>query len=42
MGYFKNMEDHYASHLVTLLFLKVEGQNLVAWGILMWFLKKWH
>ena len=28
--------------LVTLLFLKVEGQNLVASGILMCFLKKWH
>ena len=28
--------------LVTLVFLKVEGQNLVAWGILMCFLKKWH
>ena len=26
--------------LVTLLFLKVERQNLVAWGILMCFLKK--
>ena len=28
--------------LVTLVFLKVEGQKLVAWGILMCFLKKWH
>ena len=28
--------------LVTLVFLKVEGQNLVAWGILMCFLEKWH
>ena len=28
--------------LVTLLFLKVEGQNLVALGILMCFLQKWH
>ena len=28
--------------LVTLPFLKVEGQNLVGWGILMCFLQKWH
>ena len=28
--------------LVTLVFLKVEGQNLVAWGILMCFLQKKH
>ena len=28
--------------LVTSLFLKVEGQNLVAWGILMCLLQKWH
>ena len=28
--------------LVTLLFLKVEGQNLVASGILMCFPQKWH
>ena len=28
--------------LVTLLFLKVEGQNLVGSGILMCFLQKWH
>ena len=28
--------------LVTLVFLKVEGQNLVAWGILMCLLQKWH
>ena len=28
--------------LVTLVFLKVGGQNLVAWGILMCFLQKWH
>ena len=28
--------------LVTLLFLKVEGQNLVASGILVCFLQKWH
>ena len=28
--------------LVTSLFLKVEGQNLVAWGILMYLLQKWH
>ena len=26
--------------LVTLVFLKVEGQNLVAWGTLMCFLEK--
>ena len=28
--------------LVTLLFIKVEGQNLVTWGILMCFLQKWN
>ena len=28
--------------LVTLVFLKVEGYNLVTSGILMCFLKKWH
>ena len=28
--------------LVTSLFLEVEGQNLVAWGILMCLLQKWH
>ena len=28
--------------LVTLVFLKVEGQNLEAWGILMCFLQKWY
>ena len=28
--------------LVTWLFLKVEGQNLVAWGILMCLLQKWY
>ena len=28
--------------LVTLLFLKVEGQNLVGADILMCFLQKWH
>ena len=28
--------------LVTLLLLKVEGQNFVAWGILMCFLQKLH
>ena len=27
---------------ITLLFLKVEGQNLEAWGILMCFLQKWY
>ena len=26
--------------LITLVFLKVEGQNLVAWGILMCFLSR--
>ena len=28
--------------LVTSLFLKVEGQNLVPWGILKCLLQKWH
>ena len=28
--------------IITLLFLKVEGQNLVASGILSCFLQKWH
>ena len=28
--------------LVTLLFLKIEGQNLVGSGILTCFLQKWH
>ena len=28
--------------LVILAFLKVAGQNLVAWGILMCLLQKWH
>ena len=28
--------------LVTSVFLKVEGQNLEAWGILMCLLQKWH
>ena len=28
--------------LVTSVFLKVEGQNLVAWDILMCLLQKWH
>ena len=28
--------------LVTSLFLKVEGHHLVAWGILMCLLQKWH
>ena len=44
-GLFKNTTVWGAlcpSPLVTLLFLKVKGQNLVAWGILMCFLKKWH
>ena len=35
------MGGHYAP-LVTSLFLEVEGQNLVAWGILMCLLQKWH
>ena len=28
--------------LVTFVFLKVEGQNLEAWGILTYFLQKWY
>ena len=32
---------HYAP-LVTLVFLKIEGQNLITWGILMCLLQKWH
>ena len=42
MGYFKTLQlygGHYAP-LVTLVFLTVEGQNLVAWGILMCFPQK--
>ena len=35
------MGGHYAP-LVTLLFRKVEGKNLVALGILMCLLQKWH
>ena len=35
------MGGHYAP-LVTSLFLKVEGQNLAASGILVCFLQKWH
>ena len=46
MGYFKNTTVWggavMAPPLVTSLFLKVEGQNLVAWGILMCLLQKWH
>ena len=45
MGYFKNTTvwgGHYGTPLVTLVFLKVERQTLVTWGILMCFLKKWH
>ena len=44
MGYFKNTTvwGDIMPPLVTLVFLKVEGQNLVTWGILMCFLKKWH
>ena len=36
------MEGPLWPPLVTSLFLKVEGQNLVAWGILMCLLRKWH
>ena len=36
------MGGHYAPPLVTSLFLEIEGQNLVAWGILMCLLQKWH
>ena len=36
------MGGHYGPPLVTSVFLKVEGQNLVAWGILMCLLQKWH
>ena len=44
MGYFKNTTVWGAimAPLVTSLFLKVERQNLVAWGILMFLLQKWH
>ena len=45
MGYFSNTTvwgGHYGPPLVTLLFLKVEQQNLVGSGILMCFLQKWH
>ena len=42
MGYFKNTTVWESLVLVTLVFLKVEGQNLVTWGILMCFLKNWH
>ena len=44
MGYFKNTTVWGAimAPLVTSLFLKVEGQNLVAWGILMCLYQKWH
>ena len=45
MGYFKSTTvwGHYGPPpLVTLVFLKVEEQKLVTWGILMRFLKKWH
>ena len=37
MGYF--LKHYGMAPLVTLLFLKVEGQNLVALGILMCFLQ---
>ena len=45
MGHFKNttvLGGALWPPLVTSLFLKVEGQNLVAWGILMCLLQKWH
>ena len=46
MGYFKNTTVFGGGALwpllVTLVFLKVEGQNLVTWGTLKCFLKKWH
>ena len=45
MGYFKNTTVWGGAlwpPFVTSLFLKVEGQNLVAWGILMCLLQKWH
>ena len=45
MGYFKNTRvwgGHYGHPFVTLLFLKVEGQNLATSGILVCFLQKWH
>ena len=44
MGYFKNTTvwGGIMAPLVTSLFLKVEGQNLEAWGILMCLLQKWH
>ena len=44
MGYFKNTTVWGAimAPLVTSLFLKVEGQKLVTWGILMCLLQKWH
>ena len=44
MYYFKNTTVWGAitAPLVTLVFLKVEGQNLATWSILMRFLQKWH
>ena len=45
MGYFKNTTVWGGAlwpPLVTSLFLKVERQNLGAWGILMCLLQKWH
>ena len=44
MGYFKNTTvwGGIMDSLVTLVFLKVEEQNFVTWGILMCFLQKWH
>ena len=44
MGYFKNTTawGGIMAPLVTLMFLKVQGQNLITLSILMCFLKKWH
>ena len=44
MGYFKNTTVWGAimAPIVTSLFLKVEGQNLGTWDILMCLLQKWH
>ena len=46
MGYFKNTTVWGGGPLwpplVTSLSLKVEGQNLGAWGILMCLYQKWH
>ena len=46
VGYFRNTTVCGGVALwppfVTLLFLKVEGQKLLTWGILMCFPQKWH